>query len=206
MEKLEQAVAQRIILAGPFPGGVRVIEDDTRQAYPENYRDAVDKNWGRVLMENPSTFDGVVWGLVSAREEEAKQAGPSGDSSGSGEESCRAVVLTLRASQYRHLLASHFPPPDLDLSPNSARQHSINALGVSALTITADGAIILGKRRANSPAMPNYFHFLPAGNMDQSDPLAILAAELHEELGLQLDNPEHVTSAVCLGVSARSAS
>lgn len=175
---------QNRIAVGPFDGFVKADAEVRVASYPEDYQRLVDSNWEEVLKANPKCFDGVVYGLDKLDAQKVDDQ--------------NRLTIKLQKTSYKHQLFSH--------SPASDKRHlvrpefSANAVGVSALTLASDGAILLGKRSARTPAMPGYWHLIPAGCLDRIDVMVCMEHEMLEELGLDMTSGGDVKSSVCLGI------
>ena len=174
------------ISAGPFDSEVKASSDVRIPTYPPEYQKLVDDHWEEVLKANPKCFDGVVYGLDKL--------------DGQHVDEHNKLTLKLQKTSYRHLLFSHCFAVTPDKRHLVRPEFCANAVGVSALTLANDGSILLGKRSAKTPAMPGYWHLIPAGCLDRVDVMSSLQHEMLEELGLDIESCEDVKSSVCLGL------
>lgn len=113
----------------------------------------------------------AIWGAARARLGERLFNGPI-----FGLAACRPERLSLRRLDYRLLLAARDRPA-------VAAALGARALGVSGVLLSPDG-VVLGRRAHTLAVEPGCWEAAPAGSLDRPDPLALLADELQEELGL----------------------
>ncbi|CAK0901114.1 unnamed protein product [Prorocentrum cordatum] len=155
---------------GPFRlERLRVSVLEGTKAYSAEVTAGAEAYWEAQLQLKPKLFDGPVWCLASW-EPCPHEADP-------------ALQLSLQRSSYKYILYTHNSPEGLQLQP-SARS---GAVGIMALTETSDGLIVFGQRSSKLGAMPNYWHCVPAGQLDEPDAQKVIQKELKEELDLGWD-------------------
>lgn len=158
---------------GPFQlERLRVSVLDGEKSYSEEVAAGAEAYWKAQLQLKPKLFDGPVWCLASW-ELCPDEAGP-------------ALRLSLQRSSFKYILYTHNSPEGLQL-PSSARS---GACGIMALTETSDGLIVFGQRSSKLGAMPNYWHCVPAGQLDEPDAQKVIQKELKEELDISWDRVE----------------
>eukprot|EP00300_Choanocystis_sp_HF-7_P010533 c16997_g1_i1.p1 GENE.c16997_g1_i1~~c16997_g1_i1.p1 ORF type:complete len:166 (+),score=46.34 c16997_g1_i1:394-891(+) len=85
------------------------------------------------------------------------------------------------------------------MSTTLSREERVNALGTSALALTRDNKLVLGKRSDHLAACPSLWHLIPAGTVDKLDVLGVLKVEFLEEMHLDWDS-EIVGEPICVGL------
>lgn len=165
-----------IMALGPFRlDCLTVSVVDGQREYPEAVEEAANEHWASVLREKPTCFDGPAWCLrshtASCREEED---GPPR----------HTLHIELQLSSYKYVLYTHMTPAGRALP----REERAGSCGLMAFTQTADGFLVFARRSKKLAAMPNYWHCIPAGNVDSPRLEKVLATELKEELGYGWDS------------------
>lgn len=137
--------------------------------YPPDIVAKANAHWKDIISVKPNLFDGPIWCVVNHKEEKTTNG--------------RLVHhLWLQRSSYRFVLLSC---KIATTSEYNNKDFCCSALGVSAICITSDGMIILGKRSAHCGTSPNKWHLVPAGTVDRPNIFAVLVDELHEELNVR---------------------
>lgn len=137
-----------------------VVEDPMK--FDEDIVKAAAKHWEAALLERPKMFDGPVW---CVRKLEVK--GPE-------------LHLELQRSSFKYVLYTHLSQEGHALPPSKR----FGACGLMALTETADGLLLFGKRSQQLSCLPGYWHCVPAGQVDNVNFGSVLQHELLEETGV----------------------
>jgi len=158
---------------GPVPlDRVRITIVEGMRSYPAEVKLRAEEHWKAVLRVSPHLFEGPVWCLRSVTE-------PFCCPQASHRDDDVVVELELQRSSFKYVLYTHLSTDAL-LLPEA---HRAGAIGVSAMTATADGYLVLGRRSEMLACLPGHWHFAPAGQLDSASVQAVLEKELHEELG-----------------------
>lgn len=174
-EVLALATALGAKVWGPMPLDrihIRIAEGE--RAYPSAVHRRTEEHWWTEKEARPHIFDAPVWCLRSFTP-------PWGFTEDSGSED--GVEFELQQSSFKYVLYTHFSPDAVQLP----EAHRAGSVGLAALTETADGYLVLGRRSSRLACLPGHWHFVPAGQVDSSNPQHVLEQELHEELGCEWD-------------------
>ena len=165
----------KVIARGSFSMSDIVIERVNLPPLPVDLEARVDRVWAEELARNPKATPGEL--LVAAGLEQADGK----------------LLLRCGLSDYRRFMGTTSPE-------GVPEEYRHRAIGMLAVTTTADGYVMLGVR---SPAIdwPLLRHVVPAGRLQPSelDPYTGVRAEFREELGL---TPNDVVGLTCIGVVA----
>lgn len=144
-----------IAIIRPLRPGFRTVLQGDAPPFPAALLAEVDAIWTREkAARGERLFDGPSLSLAAATPDE----------------------IVLRPCSYRHFLAAR-------RRPELRAALGVRPTGVIGLVQCMDG-LLLGRRAAHLAAAPGRWEPAPAGTLDRPDPLAVLADELVEELGL----------------------
>lgn len=165
----------KVVARGSFAPADIVVEHVTLPSLPPDIEARVESSWAEELARNPQATPGKL--LVAAALEGVRGK----------------LLLRCGTSDYRNFMGT-------TSSETVPEQYRHRAIGMLAVTTTADGYVLLGVR---SPAIdfPLLRHVVPAGRLRpiEQDPYTGIAAEFSEELGLA---PEDLLELECIGVVA----
>mmetsp|Transcript_55574 Transcript_55574/g.96542 ORF Transcript_55574/g.96542 Transcript_55574/m.96542 type:complete len:293 (+) Transcript_55574:55-933(+) len=166
----DMPVTQGVHVSGPVPLERLVIDvTEGERSYSEEIMEAAEQHWEDALRKRPKMFNGPLWCLLSYEACEAD---------GKQELRCK-----FQRSSFKYMLYTHMTDAGKAL-PAEARA---GACGLMALTETADGFLVFGRRSRSLAAMPGYWHCVPAGQVDIPEPPKVLQKELLEETGFSWD-------------------
>eukprot|EP00298_Acanthocystis_sp_HF-20_P003724 c14067_g1_i1.p1 GENE.c14067_g1_i1~~c14067_g1_i1.p1 ORF type:complete len:276 (-),score=111.68 c14067_g1_i1:23-850(-) len=166
---------------GPFqPKEINVISyDNDIKKYSDDIENGANMNWEKLQSEKKGLlFDGIVWTLKNVEIKESSK-----------------LELILQPSSYRYVMYTHYSSFGIE---NLSKEQRANPIGISALCITTDNKIVLGKRSPHVAVCKNMWHVIPAGNLDNPNLSFVLKTEMREELGLEWENV--VQRETCLGL------
>jgi 8-oxo-dGTP pyrophosphatase MutT (NUDIX family) len=156
---------------GNFTVAISVATSLDPVKVPEDVEQLVNENWNFCKTRNNRIFDGPVFSLQELR------VSPD------------AVQMQLAKSSYKYVLFTHFTEHPKRL------ETKLRAVGASAITVSNDGFVVVGKRAEHLGVAAGLWHFVPAGNLDREDIEDLVKCELQEELGM---DPEATVSGLRL--------
>lgn len=173
----------RLVARGAFEQSDIVVETIDLDPLPPWVEKLVEKRWEEELKRNPHLTSGPL--LVAV-----------GVSIISGDDDSEQLKLTCGVSNYKNFMGTTHE----SVAPLIDERYWHRAIGVMAVTYTADNYIMLGIR---SPTIDWGLlrHVVPAGRLKPSecDPFSGIIAEYEEELGIK---PEEIKNLRCIGVVA----